>query len=107
MRLWQRTRSRSSRIKKALDEGIVERKQLFVTSKLLNTYHRKENVKAACIKTLSDLGLKYLDLYLVHYPVALKFVPIEQRYPPGWAFNDTPQPQPDVFEDEVPLGETW
>lgn len=45
-------------IKRAIDEGIVKREDLFVTSKLWNTYHRKEHVKAACVKSLEDLGLK-------------------------------------------------
>ena len=64
-------------IKKAIDEGIVKREDLWVTSKLWNTYHRKEHVEAACRKTLEDLGLEYLDLYLIHFPIALKYVPIE------------------------------
>ena len=68
----------------ALDAGIVKREDLWVTSKLWNTYHRKENVADACRKSLSDLGLDYLDLYLVHFPtIHLKFVPFEERYPPS------------------------
>lgn len=74
-------------IKKALDEGVTTREDLFVTSKLWNTYHKKEHVKAACKKTLEDLGLDYLDLYLIHFPISLKFVPFEKRYPPGWDFD--------------------
>ena len=64
-------------IKKAIDEKIITREELFVTSKLWNTYHRKEHVKPAFLKTMKDLGLDYLDLYLVHFPIALKFVPFE------------------------------
>ena len=35
-------------IKKAIDEGLVKREELFITSKLWNSEHRKEHVKAAC-----------------------------------------------------------
>lgn len=85
-------------IKKAIDEGLVKREDLFVTSKLWNTYHRKENVKAACKKSMSDLGVEYLDLYVIHFPVALKFVPFEHRYPPEWVYDpncESPKMEPD------------
>ena len=74
-------------IKKALDEKICERKDLWVTSKLWNTFHRKENVLAACKRSLADLGVDYLDLYLIHFPISLKFVPHETRYPPEWTYD--------------------
>ena len=50
-------------IKKAIDDGLIKREELFVTSKLWNTFHKKEHVKPAFQRTLSDLGLEYLDLY--------------------------------------------
>lgn len=84
-----------------MNEGIVERKDLFITSKLWNTYHRKCHVKDAFIRSLKDLGVDYLDLYLIHFPIALKFVPFEKIYPPGWIFNPE-SIEPRMEEDNVP-----
>jgi alcohol dehydrogenase (NADP+) len=47
------------------DEGIVRREEVFITSKLWNTSHAPAAVLPACLRTLQDLGLSYLDLYLV------------------------------------------
>jgi len=91
-------------IKKAIQAGFVTREELFVTSKLWNTYHREEHVRKACEKSLSDLGLTYLDLYLIHFPISQKFVPFEERYPPEWIFD---LKNPSVVEDPVPYQETW
>jgi len=55
-------------IKEKLSEGVITRSQLFVTSKLWNSYHHKDHVKAGLIKTLQDLQLDYLDLFLMHWP---------------------------------------
>lgn len=55
-----------------LAEDYVEREDLFITSKLWNTFHRPECVENACIRTLNDLGVEYLDLYLMHWPMAYK-----------------------------------
>jgi len=52
--------------------GGVARSELFITSKLWNNKHHPEDVEAACKKSLADLGLDYLDLYLVHWPVAFE-----------------------------------
>ena len=87
-------------IGKALDAsmkaGEVTREELWITSKLWNNAHARDQVGEALKKTLHDLGLDYLDLYLIHWPVATKpDVIFPSKY--------------DQFLSlaEVPLTETW
>lgn len=90
----------------ALAEGLCRREDLWVTSKLWNTYHEPQHVRAACERSLRDLGLDVLDLYHIHFPIALTFVPFEARYPPEW-FHDPQAPSPAMKPIRVPLAETW
>jgi alcohol dehydrogenase (NADP+) len=53
-------------------EGIVSREQVWITSKLWNNAHAPEDVRPALEKTLTDLHIDYLDLFLIHWPVTLK-----------------------------------
>ena len=93
-------------IRAAIEAGCCRREDLWVTSKLWNTYHRPQHVRPACEKTLSDLGLDYLDLYLIHFPISLEFVDFDRRYPPEWFFEpDAAEPRMQI--DPVPLHETW
>lgn len=83
-------------LKDAMGAGDVKREALFITSKLWNNAHKKADVPEAIGKTLSDLCLDYLDLYLIHWPVAL--VP-QVVYPAkGSDF---------VSLEELPLSDTW
>jgi len=54
-------------VSKIINSGI-RRDELWITSKLWNDMHSPENVIKSCRKTLDDLRLDYLDLYLVHWP---------------------------------------
>ncbi|KAL1505967.1 hypothetical protein ABEB36_005410 [Hypothenemus hampei] len=53
-------------------DGTVRREEIYITSKLWNTMHRPDLVEPALRTTLKDLHLDYLDLYLIHWPFALK-----------------------------------
>ncbi|MGA3046748.1 MAG: aldo/keto reductase [Terracidiphilus sp.] len=52
----------------AIQQSGVRRDELWITSKLWNDKHGEDDVIAACRKSLRDLRLEYLDLYLVHWP---------------------------------------
>jgi D-xylose reductase len=93
-------------IRAALGSGLCKRQDLWVTSKLWNTFHRAEHVRKACEKTLNDLGLDYLDSYLVHFPISLKYVDFSNRYPPEWIYDPSAE-TPKMEIDPVPLAETW
>ena len=90
----------------ALTSGACTRDALWVTSKLWNTYHAESHVRAACERSLADLGLDYLDLYLIHFPIAQKFVPFDVRYPPEW-ITDPEAESPCIELADVPMSETW
>lgn len=65
-------------VARALAEGIVDRKDLFIVSKLWNTNHAATHVEPACRKSLADWGLEYFDLYLIHMPIPLAYGMFDQ-----------------------------
>ena len=52
----------------AIEEGVVKREELFITSKVWNNMHGRGDVLLSCAKTLKDLQLDSVDLYFVHWP---------------------------------------
>jgi alcohol dehydrogenase (NADP+) len=83
-------------IRDAINEGQVTREELWITSKLWCNAHGRDNVAGALKKTLQDLGLDYLDLYLIHWPIPLKPSSI---FPSSAADFESPV--------EVPIQSTW
>ena len=57
---------------KAIKKSGIPRHELFVTTKLWNHQHHPDDVPAALQQSLDDLAMDYVDLYLVHWPVAWK-----------------------------------
>jgi D-xylose reductase len=92
-------------VARAIKEGLVKREELFIVSKLWNTFHERERVEPMCRKQLKDWGLDYFDLYIMHFPIGLRYVDPEVRYPPGWFFDGvTPT---DIQLSNATIRETW
>ncbi|KAF7339340.1 Aldo-ket-red domain-containing protein [Mycena sanguinolenta] len=90
-------------VRRALKDGLVKREELFITSKLWNTFHAKEHVKDIATKQLGLWGIEYFDLFLVHFPISLKYVDPSERYPPEWFGADGKT----VHLQDTPMQETW
>jgi alcohol dehydrogenase (NADP+) len=83
-------------ISDAIKNNELARNDLWITSKLWNNRHKKEHIQAAIEVSLTNLNLDYLDLYLIHWPVALKY---EVNYPQNGGEM--------VSLNEISLSETW
>ncbi|XP_011919537.1 PREDICTED: aldo-keto reductase family 1 member C1 homolog [Cercocebus atys] len=66
-------------IRSKIADGTVKREDIFYTSKLWCNSHRPEFVRPALERSLKNLQLDYVDLYLIHFPVSVK--PGEEMIP--------------------------
>jgi alcohol dehydrogenase (NADP+) len=79
-------------------DGGLRRDEVWITSKLWNDKHGENDVIAACEKSLSDLQIDYLDLYLIHWP-------FPNHHPPGCDVGSrSPHAVPYIHENYM---RTW
>jgi len=78
----------------------IKREEIFVTSKLWNTFHKAKDVIPALKRSLNDLGLEYLDQYLIHWPMGYENGGDEKLMFPRYENND-------IIFDSSSFVETW
>ncbi|KAK9427993.1 NADP-dependent oxidoreductase domain-containing protein [Lipomyces doorenjongii] len=101
---YQNEKEAGEGIRKAIADGLVTREEIFITTKLWNNYHKKEHVLKMAKHQNATWGLGYIDLYLIHFPIALEFIdPSEFEFPAWWVDSA----RSGVALDKVPIAETW
>lgn len=93
-------------VRAKINEGVVSRSDMFITTKLWNTYHSPPDVVPSCKKSLANLNLDYVDLYLVHWPLSYKKDSI-MAAPVTEGLNWFWEPVDPSEEDPTPIEETW
>ena len=74
--------------KAAFDEGVVERKDLYIMTKVWNDMHRY--VRKSCLKSIKDLQCDYIDLFFIHWPFPNYHAPhctVDSRNPDSKPFS--------------------
>jgi len=104
---WDYTNSKQAGegVRRAIDEGIVKREDMFITSKLWNNYHKREHAFEMAKLENEAWGLGYIDLFLIHFPISLEFIPFDKiRFPCFWTDKEQTKVTPLA---KVPISETW
>ena len=94
--IYQNEKEIGEAFKASFADGDVTREELFVTSKLWNSFHAAEDVEKAVRESLEALQLDYLDLYLIHWPIA---------HQPGVTFSEDASGFAPI--EDYPIADTW
>lgn len=86
-------------VEHCIKEGIVKREDLYICTKVWCTAHKRESVMRACKESLKRLKMDYIDLYLIHWPVAFE--------EDGDPFSPLDSKTGKVRYSDTPVTETW
>jgi diketogulonate reductase-like aldo/keto reductase len=90
--------------KEIFESKKINREDIFITSKLWNTEHSKDDVRKACEATMRDLNLEYLDLYLMHWGIA---IPPSDVTSPRGRLTEQLDENGFLITKKVSVRETW
>jgi diketogulonate reductase-like aldo/keto reductase len=84
----------------AIKDSTVDRKDVFVTTKLWNDFHEPQHVRPSLEKSLKHLQTDYVDLYLIHWPLSFPFN--------GYEYSEMTNKLPiKIKPTHVPTIDTW
>ena len=102
---YQNEKEAGEGIQRAIADGLVTRAEVFITTKLWNNYHRREHAIDMAKKQNDAWGLGYIDLFLMHFPCALKYIdPAVRQYPVSTSRPQTQNQATEKHHKLIPTG---
>ena len=102
---YQNERFIGQKLNELFDTNVIKREDIFITTKVWNTFHKRESVIKGLNSSLQALGLKQVDLALIHFPLAFQEDPDESSYLEGTFIPVNEQGL--TLDLDVDVAETW